>query len=160
MKYLTLVRHAAAVHDSSFRDFDRPLRDKGIRKSISNSEIIVNDGIKPDLFVSSPAARALQTAELFTENSGIDLVKQSIITEKSLYLPSAADILDCVRKFDDDFNDVFLFSHNNGISWAAQQFCNDRSILMPTGCAVRISFDSVSWKDVDYGSGKTERIYP
>lgn len=167
MKFLTLVRHAAAVHDSAFADFDRPLRPKGVEKAKSNSSAVLSAGIIPDLYISSPAARALQTAELFLKTSENELTLRDsefkdteIILDKRLYLPSPGDVLDCVREIDDKFSDVFLFSHNNGISWAAQDFCNEAGIIMPTGCAVRIGFEIESWHDAAFGSGRKLEIFP
>ena len=160
MKFLTLVRHSSAVHDSSFRDFDRPLRQKGKDKITRNTKLIIEAGIKPDLFISSPALRAYQTAELFIKNLDIGFSEDDIIQDESLYLPSPGDILDTVRSIDNRFKEVFLFSHNNGISWAAQEFCGDRSIIMPTGCAVRILFNIDSWSDVLFGSGEKAAVFP
>lgn len=154
---LTLVRHASAVHDNSYHDFDRPLRRKGIEKIRRNTEIMNDKGYRPDLLITSPAVRALQTAELYVETAlaagcAVELTKDYIIQVKSLYLPSPRDILDCLGAVEDKFSDVFLFSHNFGISLAAQEFCRDRSILMPTGSAVRIEFDVASWSKIKFGS--------
>ena len=115
-------------------------------------------GYKPDLLISSPAVRALQTAEVYArtalaETSTGGISADDIILLKSLYLPSPGDILDCLNFVENRYFDVFIFSHNNGISRAAQQFCGDRSILMPTGSAVRIEFDAGAWAKIKFGSG-------
>ena len=160
MKYLTLVRHAAAVHDPSYKDFDRPLRKKGFEKARLLTERLTRLGLKPDLLVSSPALRAFQTAEIFAEDSGFGFSPDEIVRIESLYLPSPGDILDCLRNLDDKCSDVFLFSHNNGISWAAQQLCGDQSILMPTGAAVRIELNISSWGDTVFGCGRKLDFFP
>ncbi len=160
MKFLTLFRHSSAVHDSSYRDFDRPLREKGVEKTRRTTELIIKAEVKPDFLISSPAARALETAELFASFSGYGFTPDSIQLDERLYLPSPGDILDCVRNLDDCYSDVFLFSHNNGISWAAQEFCNDPGIIMPTGAAVRISFNTDSWFDIIFGSGIKTGFFP
>ena len=158
MMTLTLVRHASAVHDNSYKDFDRPLRPKGIEKMKRMAEILSKRGYRPDLLVSSPAKRALQTAEVYAASAFADAafseaISDEIMLVESLYLPSPEDILDCIRAVENKYTDVFLFSHNNGISWAAQKFCGDGSILMPTGSAVRIEFDAVSWDRIKFGNG-------
>ncbi|MDC7226083.1 MAG: histidine phosphatase family protein [Spirochaetales bacterium] len=160
MKYLTLVRHAAAVHDAAYRDYERPLRSKGIEKARLNAVRLPERGCCPDMIVSSPAVRAMQTAEIFAAESGCSPGAESILQAEELYLPSPGDILDCVRGLDNRYSDVFLFSHNNGISWAAQQFCNDTAILMPTGAVVRIEFSTDAWESLVFGDGKKIAFLP
>ncbi len=160
MKYLTLVRHASAVHDSSYRDIERPLREKGLGKVKFIAEQCNERGYRPDLLVSSPAARAFETAALYAEESGCGITRDSILLDENLYMPSPGDILDCARGLDNAFSDVFIFSHNNGISWAAQEFCGDRSILMPTGSVVRIQFNIDLWRDVIFGQGRKVDFLP
>ncbi|HAK44600.1 MAG TPA: phosphohistidine phosphatase [Spirochaeta sp.] len=160
MKYITLIRHAAAVHDSSYRDYDRPLRQKGIDKARLNTERLTSLGFQPDLIISSPAERALQTAEIFISESGCGLAPEDILQLESLYLPSPGDILECIQDIDERFSDVFLFSHNNGLSWAAQELSDDRSILMPTGAAVRIELNIDSWQDTAFGKGRRLDFLP
>lgn len=160
MKFLTLIRHASAVHDESFRDFDRPLKPRGIEKFRSNVGILNSRGYTPDIIVSSPAVRALQTAEIYAEESGQTATLEDLISIDKLYLPSPGDILDCVRAIDDDYADLFLFSHNNGISWVAQEFSGDRSIIMPTGSVVRIELDIGSWSKAAFGCGRKLDFIP
>lgn len=160
MKYITLIRHAAAVQDSSFSDFDRPLRPKGLDKSELTARRLTDLGYKPDLILSSSAVRAFQTAEIYTRNSGCGIAACDIKQLESLYLPSPGDILDCLRAVHDEYSDVFLFSHNNGISWAAQELSGDRSILMPTGSAVRIELNIENWQKTVFGCGRRLDFLP
>ena len=160
MKYITLVRHASAVHDSAYQDFDRPLRKKGFEKARFLTERLADEGINPDLIISSPARRALQTAEIFAEGALCGFNSDDIVKTGSLYLPSPGDILECLRGLDDRFSDVFLFSHNNGISWAAQQLSGDPGIIMPTGAAVRIELNINSWPDTVFGCGRKLYFFP
>jgi len=160
LKFLTLIRHASAVHNESFRDFDRPLKPRGIEKIRSNSGILNSRGYAPDFIVSSPAVRALHTAEIYVEETIQTLTLEDIISIEKLYLPSPGDILDSVRLIDDHYSDLFLFSHNNGISWAAQEFSGDRSIIMPTGSVVRIELDIDSWSKAVFGCGRKLDFIP
>jgi phosphohistidine phosphatase len=165
MLTLTLIRHASAVHDNSFNDFNRPLRPKGIDKIQQVAGILNEKGYIPDLVFSSPAVRALQTAEIYAETAAAGhqsgrITAADIITVKSLYLPSSDDILDCLKSLENRFIDVFLFSHNNGISWAAQHFCGNRGLLMPTGSVVRIEFDTDAWSEIQFGTGALVDFIP
>ena len=65
MKSLTLFRHAKTERDSTTgRDFDRQLAERGERDAVRIGEEIRGLGLTYDLILSSPAARAAQTAEL------------------------------------------------------------------------------------------------
>lgn len=152
--FLTLIRHASATHEGFYKDFDRPLTRKGIEKAKKNAFLMDEQKWMPDLIISSSAVRALQTAQIYADNSICKLGSGNITTSKLLYLPEPEDILGYVRAVKNNYRDVFLFSHNTGISWAAQYFCNDSSILLPTGAAVRIEFDTKSWQEIGFGAGK------
>ena len=65
MKSLTLFRHAKTERDStSGRDFDRRLIERGQNDSKRMGEEMRALGLEFDLVLSSPAARAAETAEL------------------------------------------------------------------------------------------------
>ena len=64
MKTLFLVRHAKSSRDDvTLLDKDRPLDDRGTRDASKMGKRLAKRGVKPDLIVSSPARRALATAQ-------------------------------------------------------------------------------------------------
>jgi hypothetical protein len=66
MKTLFLVRHAKSSWDNpGVRDINRPLNERGLHDAPKMGKLIRSLGIKPDLLVSSPAKRALTTAQFF-----------------------------------------------------------------------------------------------
>ena len=71
MKTLFLVRHAkSSKDDPSLRDIERPLNDRGRRTASKMGEVLAKRGVKPDLILSSPATRALATAEIMVAKLG------------------------------------------------------------------------------------------
>ncbi|MES2957129.1 MAG: histidine phosphatase family protein, partial [Pseudomonadota bacterium] len=71
MKTLLLVRHAQARPEGpSLLDRDRPLDDVGKRDAPKMGERLTKRNVKLDLVVSSPALRALTTAQLIAEELG------------------------------------------------------------------------------------------
>ncbi|PZM13124.1 SixA phosphatase family protein [Rhizobium tubonense] len=59
-----LLRHAeAAAAQSGGRDFDRPLNDNGFAAAEIVADQAVDKGYRPELVISSTAARCRQTAE-------------------------------------------------------------------------------------------------
>ncbi len=70
---LYLVRHGIAVDPTDPKsppDPERPLTPRGIQKTRSAALVLRALGTKPDVILSSPYVRALQTAEIFAEALG------------------------------------------------------------------------------------------
>ena len=67
---LWIVRHAIAADLSAeiLTDYDRPLTDKGRRKFRVLAQALAMEGYKPDLILSSPLLRAVQTAEILRDS--------------------------------------------------------------------------------------------
>ena len=64
MKTILLMRHAKAEPGvPGQKDFDRPLAERGDEDALRMGRALAKMGEVPDAIVSSPAARAKQTAE-------------------------------------------------------------------------------------------------
>ena len=60
---LLVLRHAKSDRPPGTRDFDRPLAKRGRRDAPRVGEWLREEGLVPDLVLSSPAARARETVE-------------------------------------------------------------------------------------------------
>jgi phosphohistidine phosphatase len=70
---LYLVRHGIAIDRSDPKapaEAERQLTAKGVQKSRAAALGLAELGAKPDVFLSSPYVRAVQTAEIFAEALG------------------------------------------------------------------------------------------
>jgi len=68
MKTLFLVRHAKSMRDdAAMPDKDRPLNDRGKRDAPKMGERLAKRYVKPNLILSSPARRALKTAQIIAK---------------------------------------------------------------------------------------------
>ena len=75
---LYLVRHGIAVdrtHPKSPPEAERPLTAKGVQKTRSAALGLGFLGAKPDVYITSPYVRAVQTAEIFAEALGFPTEK-------------------------------------------------------------------------------------
>jgi phosphohistidine phosphatase len=71
MKTLFLIRHAKSSRDDpALPEKERPLNDRGMRDAPRMGERLVTQDVKPDLILSSPALRALATAEIIARKLG------------------------------------------------------------------------------------------
>jgi phosphohistidine phosphatase len=68
MKILLLVRHAkSSKSEPALPDKDRPLNDRGKRDATKMGERLAKREVGPDLILSSPAKRALKTAQIIAK---------------------------------------------------------------------------------------------
>ena len=109
---LFIVRHGIAVDREDPKcpaDPDRFLTDEGIEKTRQVAQGVAEVGAAPDLMVTSPYLRALQTAEIFAAQLGY--AKQKI--KKSDFLLPGAEPLQLFRELakDKELSVVFVFGH-------------------------------------------------
>jgi len=98
---LFIVRHGIAVDREDPKcpaDPDRFLTEEGIEKTLQVGKGVAEVGAIPDLMITSPYLRALQTAEIFAEQLGYP--KQKI--RKSDFLLPGAEPLQLFRELAKD----------------------------------------------------------
>lgn len=109
---LYIVRHGIAVDREDPKcpaDPERFLTDEGIDKSRQVAKGVAEIASVPDLILTSPYLRAVQTAEIFAER--LEYPKQKI-AKSDLLLPGA-EPLQLFRELakDKDLSCVFVFGH-------------------------------------------------
>lgn len=145
MKTLYLVRHAKSSWENrSVSDFDRTLNERGKRDAPFMAKILKEKEIAVDLMLSSPAVRALTTANIFA--SEISFPENKIVKEKDIYEADRSELMDVIMKTDDSVNDVMLFGHNPGITYLSNYLCNFETDNIPTCGIVCMQMDFDSWK--------------
>jgi phosphohistidine phosphatase len=146
MKTLFLVRHAKSSRDDpSLPDRDRPLNDRGKQDAPKMGKRLARRDVRPDLLLSSPALRALTTAQLIAEEIGYK--RQDVVADDRLYASSADDLLAVIRALDDKLDRVMLFGHNPEFTDLAHRLSSD-IIDMPTCAVVEAHFETRTWSDV------------
>ncbi|MGR4869365.1 SixA phosphatase family protein [Variovorax sp. LARHSF232] len=159
MKTLFLVRHAKSSRDDpSLPDRERPLNDRGRQDAPAMGKRLSKRGVKPDLLVSSPALRALTTAQLIADEIGYQ--RKDIIVDERLYASSPDDLLAIICALDDKVDRAMLFGHNPEFSNLAHRLSSD-VIDMPTCAVAEFRFDAKAWADVgEVGPAKVKLDAP
>ena len=146
MKTLFLVRHAKSSRDDpTLPDRDRPLDDRGRRDAPRMGKRLAKRDVKPDLLLSSPALRALTTAQLIADEIGFK--RKDIAVDDRLYASSPDDLLAVIRALDNKLDRVMLFGHNPEFSELAHRLSSD-IVDMPTSAVAEYNFDTKAWSDV------------
>jgi phosphohistidine phosphatase len=144
MKKLYLVRHAKSSWDnSSLKDIERPLNNRGKRDAPFMGRLLKKKDIKPDLMITSCAVRALKTAKIFCKEMGIAV--KDLVVEENLYEAGRKDILKVINEFDNTINSVMLFAHNPGLIELAKFLTSGEIDTMPTCSIAAINCMIESW---------------
>lgn len=146
MKSLLLVRHAkSSREDASLPDRDRPLCRRGRRTAPALGRQLHRYGVKPDLMISSPALRALETARIIARH--LTYRCKDIAVDDRLYPGDARELLEVIRELDDCLMCVMLVGHNPALSELAHRLASHITHL-PTCAVVRFTFTVSSWSAV------------
>ena len=127
-------------------DKDRPLNDRGKRDAPKMGERLAKRNAKPDLILSSPARRALKTAESIAKK--LDYKRKDIVVDDRLYAVKADDLLGVIRKLGDELERVMVFGHNPELTELAHRLSSEIT-HMPTCAVAEFTFDAKSWSNVD-----------
>jgi phosphohistidine phosphatase len=153
-RFLTLVRHArASPPAASERDFERPLTLEGRNEARAAAERFADSGPTPDLLISSPAPRALETTRIFA--AALALPADSIAIEPELYNASVDDIETVLARTPADVNHAAVFGHNPGVSEFARAVGADLELGdLGTAGGITFQLDMPDWGTLDLAVAK------
>lgn len=150
MKTLILVRHGKSSWDHpGLADFDRPLAQRGLRDAPRMARRLRHAGAQPDVIISSPAARAFATAEIFAEE--LALGEDRLIRNPGIYEASWPELLDLLQGLHDSWQTVMLVGHNPGFTQLAAQLADAAPGNIVTSAWAVLSLPVEHWLDVRAG---------
>ena len=146
MKTLFLIRHAkSSWDDPALADQQRPLNDRGRREASEMGKRLAKRDPRPDLMLSSPALRALKTAQLIARKLGCK--RKHVVVDTRLYACEVGELLRLVHRLDKRLKRVMLFGHNPELTGLARRFSDEINHL-PTCAVAKFKFDVKSWTGV------------
>ena len=95
------------------------------------AEWLRKQSIMPDILLSSPARRALDSATLACEK--LDLDPDTIVTDRDIYDASRQTLLDAIARHAGDSNCLMLFGHNPGLDSLVSYLARTAPPLNPSG---------------------------
>lgn len=147
MKKLIIVRHAKSSWDfENISDFDRPLKLSGIQHAHLMAGRLKSKGIRPDLIISSPAARSLQTAVIFATDLGVDMSLVRI--EKDFYESYVDKVMQILNALNDEVKTVLVFGHNPCWTNLANYLMDSYIDNIPTTGVLGIDVNTDTWADL------------
>jgi phosphohistidine phosphatase len=101
--------------------------------------------VRADLILSSPANRALTTAEIIAKE--LDYKLKDIVVDDRLYPGAIDDLLNIIHELSDKLGRVMLVGHNPALTELAHHLSSEITHL-PTCAVAEFTFNVNSWPDV------------
>ncbi len=157
MKQLIIARHAKSSWDDfSVADHERPILEKGKRKSEKIAAALKQKGIQPDLIVSSTAKRAKETAAILANGLGYPIDK--IRYEKTIYHADIDDIFNELFSLDNSISTVMVVGHNPTLTDMVNHFSKTMIDNLPTSAVALITFKTDKWEETGLAKFKLKFI--
>lgn len=150
MKTLLILRHAkSSWSDTELFDYDRPLNKRGKRDAPRMGKHLRQQGLIPDLILTSSAKRARKTASKVTKACGY--------TGKVRRLDAFYDALpgvyfETLQALSNSYQCVMVVGHNPTMEQLVMHLTGQIE-RMPTAALAHIELPIRRWKELDFYSG-------
>ena len=153
---LCLLRHGKADRNLAMDDFDRPLKKRGKSAAQHIGEGLHHLHIMPDWIVSSPAKRALTTANIV--NKAISVEGLVVVQDQRLYQEGFERLKTVLAECPSDAGRVLLVGHNPELEdlliyLVGAAHLPDTDKLLPTAGLARLKMPD-DWSNLDAGCAK------
>jgi len=152
-RILTLIRHAkSSWGDADLSDFDRPLNGRGMKNAPEMGRRLADINYSVDAIISSPAVRAISTAQIIAKEIGFDV--EQVSQNAEIYEANLGVLIDQVSQLNDHNSSVMLVGHNPGFTGLCNYLSNARIDNMPTCSIAQIQFNASSWGSISKHLGE------
>jgi phosphohistidine phosphatase len=158
MKTLLVQRHAkSSWKDPGLDDHDRPLNKRGKTDAPRMGRLVREEGLIPDLILSSTAVRAKNTAKEVAEKSRYT---GKIQGDSRLYLAGPADIVTVLNEIDaPSANRVMIVGHNPGFEELVRVLTGGREAF-PTAALAQVELPISTWGELELSTkGKLAHLW-
>lgn len=154
-KTLYVLRHGKSKRGPEFdTDFERTLAPRGRRDAPVVGRLLRGFSPPPQLIITSPAARARETAEL----AAAELDEPSLQLDEGLYGAYGSELLLTVRQLPDEVNAVLVVGHNPGLEGLVDELANTDDTILKTCSLAVLHTDADIWQEVVPGSCRLVKL--
>ncbi len=154
VKTLLIMRHAKSDWSTAGADFDRPLNKRGRQAVSLVARLLGGMEEKPRLILSSPAARARETAE------GLSAALDScdLVFDPRLYLAPPQTLGAVLGEQDNRCDPLLVIGHNPGLEeWLA--LLGGGACHLPTAGVATLALEVERWSEVRAGWGRLQWFF-
>ncbi|HKK13265.1 MAG TPA: histidine phosphatase family protein [Gammaproteobacteria bacterium] len=150
---LTLVRHAkSSWKHGELADFDRPLKKRGRGDAPRMGRRLAQQGLCPQLMVSSPARRALETARLMAPELGYP--PDRIAIDRRIYAADADVLRSVIAGQAEAIAHLMLVGHNPALTDLCNRLTRAGIANLPSCGVVCVDFAVEGWSAVGHATGE------
>ena len=147
IKNLHIVRHGKSSWDfEDISDIDRPLSPRGINNAYLMAKKLSERKVEPDLFITSPANRALYTSIIFARV--LKFPYKQIMVSDEVYMGYTEDLIKLIRKVDKSISTLLVFGHNPAFTALANQLLDNYLENIPTAGIVSLTLGIDTWEEL------------
>ena len=154
---LLLLRHGKSDWNTGVDDYHRPLKDRGKRAAQRVGAWLAQQEMVPDIMITSPAERALVTAQKACKAMGNS--DEGIVQDERIYAAGLDELLAVLADCPHDVGRVMLTGHNPGLEellvWLAGDGVSlpDDGKLLPTATLARLQMPA-DWRALVAGCAR------
>ena len=150
MKIVYLLRHGKASKNAGGADFDRPLVKSGRQDVKAIAKRFKKIAAAPELIISSPAKRAMETATAFAK--AVNYKPKKIVAHQAIYENDHKALMKILKGVEDKADSVVLVGHNPSLNNFAAHFLPEFNEDIPAGGLVGINLNIEHWKELGKGN--------
>lgn len=148
MKTLYILRHAKSDWSVPGQDdTDRPIREKGIKRTGLIIKYMISRNEKPDLIMSSHALRAVETSKLIAR--GMNYPVKNILVNPRIYYWNEEQLGNVFYELDEELSSLLIVGHNPAFTNFANLYLQKPIEYLPTSGLVCVKFNIEKWQDLD-----------
>jgi len=157
MRELFILRHGKADSPEGLADFERPLKKRGREDAKLIGRWLHDRKLLPDYVLSSPATRALQTAQRVCKQLEID--SEAIDYDPGIYEAHPDTLVAVLKKCPHSAQRVLLVGHNPGLEGLILTLTGyseplpDDASRLTTAAMVQLVFEG-DWEQLTKGCAK------
>ena len=141
---LLILRHGKSNWNTNESDFYRPLKKRGKKNARQIGLWIAKQKRVPDLLISSPAMRAIDTAKIAAQ--AMKVPTSTIQTDQRIYEADASDLCQLLSETPDTIQRLMIIGHNPALEELLRYLAPDIPIpengkLLPTATLARLQLN-------------------
>lgn len=147
MKTLLVLRHAkSSWKDSSINDHDRELNQRGRCNAPRMGQLLRDEGLIPDIILSSTATRARETTEAVVDSSGFH---GEVQFSSAFYLAPSDVWIEALVLLSQEYKRVMIVGHNPGLEILVEQLTGCEETF-PTAALAHIQLMVDHWTELSH----------
>ena len=150
------MRHGKSDWSKPVSDYLRPIKKRGFLESSKIGNWLQDQGLVPQLIISSPAQRARETAETLAQQMNYSIEK--ISWNESVYMADVSELLDAIATTPEQCQRLMVVGHNPGLEDLLFYLTEEIDIpedgkVMPTATVAVLETD-LAWSALEHSSCK------